>query len=393
MKRIASIDIARGLVMIIMALDHTRDFLHGWSRTHSPIDLSVTTPLIFFTRWITHFCAPAFVFLAGTSVAIQLKRSVDQRATRAWVLRRGLILIVVEFTIVNLGLSFDPQFRLLIFEVIATIGAGFILLSFLSRLPYKLLLVLTALIFFGHNLLDPGPAMAMAAPNSGVTGRILRALFLSPDLFQLSSTRIFTVAYPILPWLGIMLAGFLAGRWFDRPAAERKRLFLQTALVSVGLFIVLRVINSYGDPNPWAQQKDALFSLLSFLNVTKYPPSLLFSLLMLSGLFLVIAAAEGRDNRVTRVLLVYGRVPLFYFIIHMYIIHVILLIVDFAQGYGFSQLRFGPFQFGWPGTSGGLPIWAIYFIWLSVAGGLYPVCRWYGRYKAAHPELTYLRYL
>src|ERR1700722_4917769 len=159
MKRIASIDIARGLVMIIMALDHTRDFLDSWSRTHQPTDLTVTTPLLFFTRWITHFCAPAFVFLAGTSVAIQLARSPDRNMTRRWLLRRGLILIAVEFAIMNFGMSFDPKFRFLIFEVIGTIGRGLILVSLFSRLPMPCLLPITVLIFFGHALLPFPPPM------------------------------------------------------------------------------------------------------------------------------------------------------------------------------------------------------------------------------------------
>ncbi|HEV2355215.1 MAG TPA: heparan-alpha-glucosaminide N-acetyltransferase domain-containing protein, partial [Puia sp.] len=150
MKRISSIDIARGVVMVIMALDHTRDYLHLWSRDHQPTDLSSTTPLLFFTRWVTHFCAPAFVCLAGTSASLQLKRSADRRTTRAWLLRRGIILIVLEFTIVDFAFSFDPEFRFLIFEVIATIGAGFIFLSLLSRLPFSWLLALTILIFFAH---------------------------------------------------------------------------------------------------------------------------------------------------------------------------------------------------------------------------------------------------
>ena len=171
MKRIPSIDIARGLVMVIMALDHSRDFLHAWSQTHSPIDLGATTPLFFFTRWITHFCAPSFVFLSGASAALSIKRSPDRHATgapplqsnraaRRWLLQRGLFLIAVEFTVVNFALSFDPQFRLLIFEVIATIGAGLVLLSFLSGLPPKFLLALALIILFGHDLLPPPPLMA-----------------------------------------------------------------------------------------------------------------------------------------------------------------------------------------------------------------------------------------
>jgi uncharacterized membrane protein len=392
MKRIASIDIARGLVMVIMALDHTRDLLDTWSRTHSPTDLAVTTPLLFFTRWVTHFCAPAFVFLSGTSAAIQLTRSTDRNTTRRWLLRRGIILIAMEFTIVNFGISFDLKFRFFIFEVIATIGAGMILLSFLSRLPMRWLLPITALIFFGHDLLPFPPPMAMAAPNSSLAFNIFRTFGWSPGAFQPSPRLMIVVAYPIIPWLGIMLTGFIAGRWFERPAPERKRLFLCAGLIALGLFLVLRFLNAYGDPGLWSVQKSSLFTLLSFLNVTKYPPSLLFSLLTLGGLFLILAAAEQHDNRLTRTLMVYGRVPLFYFIVHFYLIHLLLLGVEFAEGYSLSQLDFGPFQFGRPATGGGLPTWCIYPIWIAIVAVMYPLSRRYGHYKAAHPEKTWLRY-
>jgi uncharacterized membrane protein len=397
MKRIASIDIARGLVMVIMALDHTRDFLDNWSRTHQPTDLTVTTPLLFFTRWITHFCAPAFVFLAGTSAAIQLTRSTDPGTTRRWLLRRGLVLIAVEFTIMTFGMSFDPQFRILIFEVIGTIGAGIILLSFLSRLSIRWLLPITALIFFGHDLLPFPPPMAMSAPNSSLTLPILRALAWSPNNFQLASNRLLIIAYPILPWLGIMLTGFIAGRWFERPVPERKRLFLRTGLIALGLFIVLRLLNSYGDPEPWSAQKDHLFTVLSFLNVNKYPPSLLFSLFTLGGLFLVLAAAEPRTpdrptKPISRTLQVYGRVPLFYFIVHFYLIHLLVVIVAFVQGYNLAKISFGAFQFGPPVTAGSLPTWCIYPIWIAIVAVMYPLSRWYGHYKATHPEKTWLRY-
>ena len=402
MKRIPSIDIARGLVMVIMALDHSRDFLHTWSQTHSPTDLAATTPLFFFTRWITHFCAPSFVFLSGVSAALSMKGSRDpraagttspqsNRATRRWLLQRGLLLIAVEFTVVNFALSFDPQFRLLIFEVIATIGAGLILLSQLSRLPSKILLAFALLIVFGHDLLPPPPPMA---PNqtSIVLMPLIRSLFFSPGGFQVTPRLLMVIAYPVIPWLGIMLAGFATGRWFEKPAPQRKKLFLRLGLGTLSVFIALRLSNWYGDPTPWSAQKSPLFTLLSFLNVNKYPPSLLFSLLTLGGLFLILAAAEQRDNRATCTLLVYGRVPLFYFVVHLYLIHGILLVVLLLQGFRVVDLRFGPFQFGHPAAGGGLGIAGVYAIWLGAVITLYPLCRWYGRYKATHPEKTWLRY-
>jgi uncharacterized membrane protein len=396
MKRLPSIDIARGLVMIIMALDHTRDFLHVDALAQSPTNLATTNPMLFFTRWITHLCAPAFVFLSGASVALSQSTSTDIKAARLFLFRRGIILVLIEFTIVNFALSFDLHFRLLIFEVIATIGMGFIFLSFLSRLPLKILLVLTLLLFFGHDLLTPSAQMAADITPPGaltMTARFIKALFLSPNAFPLTPNLLFVIAYPVLPWLGIMLAGFVAGRWFQRLAGQRKKLFLWLGLASLGLFLLLRFINLYGDPDHWSVQKNAVFTVLSFFNVSKYPPSLLFSLVTLAVLFLILSAFDAHDNKATRVLLVYGRTPLFYFIIHLYLIHLILLLIAFLQGFSPKDLNFAPFQFGRPATGFGLPLAGVYAIWLGVVIALYPLCRWYGRYKTAHPEKGWLRYL
>jgi hypothetical protein len=189
-----------------------------------------------------------------------------------------------------------------------------------------------------------------------------------------------------------MLAGFTASRWFEKPGPERKILFLRLGLFTVALFIALRLTNWYGDPSPWSPQKNPVFTLLSFLDVSKYPPSLLFTLMTLGGLFLLLAAAGQRDNRATRILLVYGRVPLFYFLVHFYLIHLIMFAVLFLQGFPPADLQFGPFQYGRPATGGGIPIGGVYAIWIGVVIVMYPLCRWYGRYKANHPGKTWLRY-
>jgi uncharacterized membrane protein len=435
MKRLPSIDIARGIVMIIMALDHTRDYLHVDALAQSPTNLATTTPVLFFTRWVTHLCAPAFVFLSGASAALSLSAASSQPraasslspaadpidakglpSARRFLLRRGIILVLIEFTIVNFALFFDLHFRLLLFEVIATIGMGFIFLSFLSRLPLKILLILTLLLFFGHDLLTPSVQMAADITPPGaltITARFIKSLFLAPGGFPITPNLLFVIAYPVLPWLGIMLAGFMTGRWFQRPAEQRKKLFLRLGLASLGLFLLLRFINLYGDPNHWSVQKNTVFTMLSFLNVSKYPPSLLFSLVTLGILCLILSAAEQRGSEavqrgsaaaqrdtpatqrgtaVTRVLLVYGRTPLFYFIVHLYLIHLILLIIAFLQGFSPKDLSFAPFQFGRPATGFGLPLAGVYAVWLGVVITLYPLCRWYGRYKAAHPEKDWLRY-
>ena len=388
MKRFPSIDIARGLVMVFMALDHTRELFHVDVLIQSPTDLATTTPLLFLTRWITHLCAPSFVFLSGVSAYIALKG--DLKTGRRFLLSRGIWLIVLEFTLVNIALFFDVHFRLFLFEVIATIGAGFIILSFLSRLPAKALGIIGLVILFGHDLFS----MASMSPGGGMG--FIGSLLLEPGGFQVTPHLLFFVAYPILPWLGIMLIGFAAGCLFERPAEARKKLFGWMGIATLGLFVLLRLVNVYGDPSRWGPKKNLVYTLLSFLNLSKYPPSLLFCLCMLGILFLVLWASEGKEERVhlvTRTLSVYGRTPLFYFLVHLYLLHLMMLLLILFQGYHFSDLDFGPFKEGKPAGRWGLSLAWVYGIWVGVVALLFPLCRWYGRYKGAHKEKKWLRYL
>ena len=395
MKRIPSIDVARGLVMVIMALDHSRDLLHIHA-AQSPTNLATTTPILFLTRWITHLCAPAFVFLAGTSVYLYLSgpsksspsgvaTPADLRSRRRFVLTRGIVLVGLEFTLINFGMFFDTRFRLLMFEVIASIGSGMILLTFISRLRLQLIIALSALLILGHDLFSPD-----LLPATGPI-RFVGTLLFSLDAFPLGTNRLLVIAYPVLPWLGMMLAGFATGRLFMLPIEKRKAIFLRLGLVTLALFVLLRGINRYGDPIHWATQKNAVFTFLSFINVNKYPPSLLFTLVTLGILFLILFAAEGRDNRTTRCLLVYGQTPFFYFVFHFYLLHCILVIAVLLQGYHWADLPFGGGQFGRP-PGAGLPLAAVYAIWIAVVVALYPLCKRYGRYKLEHKENQWLRY-
>jgi uncharacterized membrane protein len=386
MKRISSIDIVRGLVMVLMPLDHVRDLLHTTSLTQSPTDLTTTTPVLFFTRWITHLCAPAFVFLAGASAWLSLEASPDKAAGRRFLLTRGLVLIAMEVTLVNFGMNFDIKFRYFLFEVIATIGAGFIILSLLSRLSWGVTATIAAILFFGHDLLARVPLPVASVP------RFVATLFFTLGVFQGEKVT-FLVAYPILPWLGILLAGYSAGRLFTFIPERRSRILLGLGAGALTLFVLLRFVNAYGDPVHWVPQKNAVFTALSFLNVNKYPPSLLFSLVTLGIVLIILSAAEGKDNPVTRFLLVYGRVPMFFFLVHFYIIHLLLLGMVFLQGFSISDLRFGPFLNGRPEKGSGIPLGAVYLVWIGLVIALYPVCRWYGRYKAAQKEKKWLRYL
>lgn len=386
MKRLNSIDIVRGIVMIIMALDHVRDLIHVNSITQSPIDLKTTTPILFFTRWITHLCAPTFVFLAGTSVYLSSKNS-EISDTRSFVIKRGIWLIILEFTLVNLALWFDLGFHIFIFEVIAAIGFGFIILGLLLKLKPTTIGIIGLVIIFCHNLLPLIPV-----GQDSVVKNILMPLFGSAA--YPIGTMAFIIGYPPIPWLGIMLVGFAAGTYFDLDSEIRKKRFLQIGIGSLVLFVILRLINVYGDPVPWTYQTDAVYTVLSFFNVTKYPPSLLFDLVTLGIMFLMLAFAENARNKFTDIAAVYGRVPLFYFIVHLYLIHFILLIILFLQGFSFSALEFATGTFGRPKNAvSGLDLWAVYLIWIGVVAILYLPCRWYGKYKSEHKEKTWLRYL
>lgn len=386
MKRLNSIDFVRGLVMVIMALDHVRDMMHVSALTQSPTDLTTTTPLLFFTRWITHFCAPVFVFLAGISAYLSSRKHGDSAETRRFLLQRGAWLIGLEFTLLTFALWFDLKFRVFSFLVIAVIGSSFIVLALLLKLSPKVIGIIGVIIIFGHDLVPLLPL-----PNGSLLKTMLAPLF-GPAAFPLTPSLTLVIGYPLIPWLGILLAGFAAGQFFERSEVERKSTFLKIGLAALALFAVLRFSNFYGDPSKWTVQKNSIFTFLSFLNISKYPPSLLFTLLTLGAMFLVLSCADNFKNPVSRIFTVYGKVPLFYYIVHLYLIHLLMFVMVFLQGYRWADLVFG-FNFGRPKTGSGGGLGAIYLIWLSVVIGLYPLCKWYGNYKASHSENKWLRYL
>jgi len=387
MKRENSIDIVRGIVMIIMALDHVRDLMHIDAITQNPTDLATTTPLLFFTRWITHLCAPIFVFLAGTSVYLSLKSKNNVPEVRQFLIKRGFWLIFLEFTVVNFGLFFDIGFHTLLFEVIATIGFGFIILGLLLKIPAKQLGITGLIIIFCHNLLPLIPFTEESVFKTVLTP------FFSPVAIPVFAEKVLVMGYPPIPWLGIMLTGFGFGRYFEMENKERKKRFTKFGFGALALFAILRFINIYGDPALWSPQKNAVFTFLSFMNVTKYPPSLLFCLVTLGIMILLLAFADQFNDRTKKVTAVYGKVPLFYFIIHFYMIHTITLIMLFAQGFHWSQFEFATGTFGRPkNIESGLPLWAIYLIWITVVAILYKPCIWYGAYKAKKSH-WFLRYI
>jgi uncharacterized membrane protein len=380
----ASIDITRGIVMVIMALDHVRDLMHVDSITQSPTNLQTTTPLLFFTRWITYLC---FVFLAGTSAYLSFRKNNHLLKSRAFLVKRGLYLIALELIVVNFLLFFDPLYHTILFEVIATIGFGFIVLGWLLQVPASTIGLVGLIILFGHNLTSFIPLADHTVQKDVLT------FFFRQGAFPLSSNRVFVMAYPPIPWLGIMLTGFACGKFFDRAAGKRGRLFLKVGLASLLLFIVIRFINMYGDPLPWSPQKTGLFTFLSFMNVAKYPPSLQFCLITLGIMFLMLAFTERAKDKLWQRVAVYGKVPLFYFLLHFLLIHVVMLALMFLQGFSWAQMDFASGTFGRPkGIQSGVALWSVYVIWIGIVVLLYKPCLWFGKYKSEHTQ-WWLKYM
>jgi uncharacterized membrane protein len=387
--RIQSIDILRGLVMIIMALDHVRDYFHVTAMTDDPMNFNTTTPQLFFTRWITHFCAPVFVFLAGTSVYLMSLRKTKAEVS-SFLIKRGLWLIAVEVLIISLAWSFDPLYHFFFLQVIWAIGISMVVLGLLVRLPYKVLFTIGLAIVLGHNLLDY-PESA----NVGKTGFLWDLLhagrFSAHPLF---AGRFILVVYPFVPWLGLMIMGFCFGKLYA-PSVEatvRRKYLLQMGFGLIALFVLLRFINAYGDPYPWATQKNALYTFFSFLNIHKYPPSLMYMCITIGPAMIFLALIEKVQNRLTDIFNIFGRVPMFYYILHLYFIHVLCAIMFFVEGHTIKDAYSKQAPFGFRPAVFGYNLWVVFAIWLFVIVVLYPLCKRYDRYKSTH-KYWWLSYL
>jgi uncharacterized membrane protein len=387
--RIFSIDLLRGIVMVIMALDHVRDYFHETAMTDDPLNLETTTLPLYFTRWITHFCAPIFVFLAGTSAYLLGKKKSKSELSR-FLIKRGLWLMVIEITIVTLGWTFNPLFNLLIIQVIWAIGVSMLLLGILIFIPYRYLLLLGLMIVFGHNLLD-----YVEAEREGKLGFLWNLVHQGNfSFYNLDSSHFILIVYAFLPWLGVMILGYCLGKLYepDFDPVRRRKILLYLGAGMLLLFAIVRSINLYGDPAPWSAQSDKLYSLLSFLKVSKYPPSMLFICITIGIALFALAGLENVQNRFTRWVIVYGRVPFFYYVFHIYLIHVLCVIVFYFSGYGASDIVSPNTPFLFRPQNFGYELYIVYGIWLMVVLLLYPVCRWYNRYKSNHHQwwLSYL---
>ncbi|MGK2864957.1 MAG: DUF1624 domain-containing protein [Chitinophagaceae bacterium] len=389
-NRIESIDIVRGLAMIIMALDHVRDYFHFSANTDDPLNFATTTPFLFFTRWITHFCAPIFVFLSGTSIYLQSLRKTKKELS-TFLITRGLWLIFIEFAVISLAWTFNPQYNFIPLQVIWAIGICMILLGLLIWLPYKIILLLGLMIVWGHNWLDRYDTEAWA---SGFWWDLVHHAYFTPYSFAPGHNVI--IVYPFLPWLGVMMLGFCTGIFFksNYSPEQRRKIFISIGSLLIVIFIALRSMNIYGDPYPWMVQKNGFFTFLSFINVHKYPPSLLFLCITIGPAFFLLAFFEKIKNAFTGIIRIYGRAAFFYYILHLYLIHLLDMIFFFIRGYNLEEAtntgQF-PFYFVVPGEGFGLA--GVYVVWAFVVVTLFPLCKRYNTYKTHHKEKRWLSYL
>ena len=388
--RLSSIDMLRGLVIVIMAIDHTRDFFSVQMSIDPMGDSNVSLPLAL-TRWITHFCAPVFVFLAGTSAGLMVARKSPAELAR-FLLTRGLWLIFVEIVIISTATTFSPGGieqlggRTLAFmQVIWAIGASMVLLAGLQFLGRKVCLWLGALIVLGHNALD-----GIWPASQGIldtTPPLWAALHV--PMSQVAGPFHFLFLYPLLPWLGVMLLGFGASMLFQWPAALRNTaLFFWGAAITLG-FIVMRFIDGYGEPNHWEAQARGAATFIDFLNTTKYPPSLMFLAMTLGPAAMLCSFADRMHGFFKDMFVMFGRVPFAFYVAHFYLLHLLSLALGAMQGVPVSQLlTFPPF---YPGGYG-LPLIGVYAVWALVIALLYPLCKWMAAVKARNKSwwLSYL---
>jgi uncharacterized membrane protein len=373
--RLTAVDALRGAVMVIMALDHTREFFHAGAMSFSAEDLARTTPILFLTRWITHICAPTFVFLAGVGAFLRLQRDGSKDRLSRFLWTRGLWLVFIELTVMRLAMNFTVDSRYPFLLIILTaLGVSMIALAFLIYLPTRALAVVSVAIVLLHNTLD-----GINASQFGAFAGVWNFLHQS-GFFMLAGVPI-VFGYPVLPWIGVMACGFCFGQVLTFEKARRQRVLVGTGAALIALFVLVRLVNVYGDPVPWSHQRSPVFTMLSFLRTTKYPPSLEFLLMTLGPALLLQAYFERREPGAQHPLVIVGRVPFFYYVAHFWLLHVVASAMAYVR-YGSSSLSF--LFMPLPSMGGqrdlfpphfGYPLWVTYLVWAAVVVSIYPLCR------------------
>ena len=377
--RLSAIDMVRGLVIVIMAIDHVRDFTMIGTE-QDPMTNPDITAAVFFTRWITHFCAPVFVLLAGTSAGLMTARKSRHALAQFLVSRAAWLLFIEMFVLSNLA-TFSPRgvpemggSILVAMQVIWAISASMLALAALQYLGRRVCFLVGIAIVLSHNLVDPfWPANAL------FDERPLWVALHAQMSFHAGPFQ-FAFIYPVVAWIGVMLVGFGASELFELPLERRNAVLLRTGLALTAAFVLLRAIDVYGDPNRWQLQAGgATATIIDFLNTTKYPPSLLFLLMTLLPAAVLCALADRWTGFVKNALVMFGRVPFAFYVPHFLLIHLIAVLLGMAQGFDARQF-FTIFFFFPKGYGVGLP--GVYALWAVVVIVLYPFCRWVAAVKA-----------
>ena len=397
--RIESVDLLRGLIMVIMMLDHTRDFVHRDAFAFDPTDVSRTFPVLFFTRWITHFCAPLFVFLAGTAVSFQEMRGRSNAQLSRFLVSRGMWLIVLELVVLRPLIFFNFHYGELLFfmQVIWVTGWSMVVLAAAIHLPLRWNVALAVSIIALHNLLDGVRVTTFNGPGTPVPGfweSVWYVLHRQGPLFPLGFPGpVVFVIYPLIPWPAVMLAGYVFGSLYRKDANDRRRALLLVGGAIVLAFVILRSINMYGDPTPWTTQFGSAKAVLSFLALTKYPPSLLYLMMTIGPGILFLAWAERHTaNALAGVFITFGRVPLFFYLLQWVVSHALAIVATSMAGkptgYLFSNVGFA----GPPPTDVGFSLPVVYALWMLGVILLYPLCAWFAGVKARRRDwwLSYL---
>lgn len=380
--RVESIDVVRGMIMIVMALDHTRDVFGIPGQ--NPTNLATASAALFMTRWVTNICAPVFFLLTGTGAYLSLRRKSTGELSQ-FLLTRGLWLIFLEVVVLRcLAYQFNFDFQLTMLLVIWALGWSMITLSALVRFPAYVAAILGIVLIAGHNLLD---GIVFANP--------LWSILHAPGFVLNTPGHVVFVAYPLIPWIGVTAAGYALGQVYDWNAERRRTFLLQTGMGLCVAFLIVRGINAYGDPIPWSSQPTALFTMLSFLNTVKYPPSLPFLLMTLGPALLLLLAVDRHTPKRLRPALIIGRVPLFYYFLHFLLIHLLAVATCYVR-YGTAHWMFespdlAHYPFSPPPDWGyALPI--VYGVWALVVLAMYPLCQWYAALKQRRSD-AWLSYL
>ncbi len=390
-SRVESIDMLRGIVMIIMAIDHVRDYFHFDAFLYSPVDVNQTSASLFLTRWITHLCAPTFIFLAGVSAYfIAQKKTIHE--TSFFLLTRGMWLVLLQLTLIRFAWNFDPAFHYNSNTIISIIGICMIVLSGLIYLRMKTIFIIGIVLVVGHNLLDG------ISFEEGSVADVLWSFLHVNKSFDFGGGYSFTFLYPVIPWVGVMALGYCFGLLYhpDYSSRKRKKVIIDLGTLCLLVFVIMRAINMYGDPLPWSKQTEAGATIMSFFNLQKYPPSMLYLLVTLGISLLLLGVLEGRNLKRWKPVTLFGNVALFYYVAHVFLIHLLAVVAAVFTGFPLYAMIFSAsLAKGNPLLNGsyGFSLWMVYLVWIVVVLLLYPLCVYWNNFKIRNKKKWWVSYV